>query len=249
MQNKRTFIVVIILVILVLGWKLAVYNRKNTASVQVPITIENTASSSPTTTTPDNTKPTGKNAEIINEAWDVFQTYLTAAEKHDLETVTRLSYQLSDTCKDPKQTKGCDSLMDNASWFGGQMKKSDYTNVWYDNKQIILFTKENVVSTTTVKGIYRGFIYFTRDTNGTPKFLSLNPEVVAYVKTENKTPTEVDVEIQTMIKDSDEDGLADAIETCRENALSTCIKTDPNKRDSNNNGWWDGIEVLFYTKP
>ncbi len=249
MQNRSIIIIISLLVVILIGWKLAVYFPKDLNPIQIPVVIDKSATSSPATTTPINIKPIDEKTDTINKAWTVFQKYLEAAKKHDLKTVTELSHQLSDTCKDPNQTKGCNALMDNVYAYGGEMQQKDYVNIWFDDKQIILLTKENFVATTTVRGIYKGFIYFTRGTSGNIKFLSFNPEVGAYVLTKDKSNEQVDAEIQAMIKDSDQDGLADYLETCRENALSTCVKTNPEKRDTDSDGWWDGTEALFYVKP
>ena len=53
--------------------------------------------------------------------------------------------------------------------------------------------------------------------------------------------------------DSDGDGRADENETCSGNIYNhfpeKCIQTDVNKKDSDNDGWWDGIEVEAGTNP
>lgn len=51
--------------------------------------------------------------------------------------------------------------------------------------------------------------------------------------------------LKAMISDSDKDGRTDYDELCKGamEANPNCVKTDPNKRDTNDNGWWDGINI------
>jgi len=57
-----------------------------------------------------------------------------------------------------------------------------------------------------------------------------------------------DIEAQDRIRDTDKDGLTDFNERC-ESGFSNCIKTDPLDRDSDDDGWWDGIEKSVQTDP
>ena len=53
------------------------------------------------------------------------------------------------------------------------------------------------------------------------------------------------------VSDSDMDGLPDINENC-EGASQydpNCIKTNPNEKDSDGDGWWDSIEITAETDP
>ena len=60
-----------------------------------------------------------------------------------------------------------------------------------------------------------------------------------------KTATEIETEIKKFSLDSDQDGLTDEDETCISKRFSECVKTDPNKRDTNGDGWWDPFGDLM----
>lgn len=48
-------------------------------------------------------------------------------------------------------------------------------------------------------------------------------------------------------EDKDEDGMEDYLEECLSSSQDeTCIKSDTNNKDGDGDGFWDGIEALFY---
>ena len=198
------------------------------------------------TTTPG---ATGQTSTLNHQAWTVLQTYLNFAHTHNLPGLKTVSYQLSEACTDPKQIDDCYKLMDTVYVFGSQFKEADFKNMWADSKQIILFT-DLVKDTSDPEsiGYTRGVIYFTRDSSGI-KLLSFNPAYGDYVSTKGKDAATVEQQLQALLKDTDQDGLLDADESCVRPTLFICNKTDPKKRDTNGNGWWDGVEGLFYKAP
>jgi hypothetical protein len=114
--------------------------------------------------------PTLDATPVGMEAWSVWQRYLSATNSHDLETVRSFSHQLSPTCADPDKKTECDELMDSAYFFGSGFKQADFTNVVYDDKQIILST--NYLTIEGVDDPTKIVIYFTR-TNTGPKVLGM----------------------------------------------------------------------------
>ncbi len=62
----------------------------------------------------------------------------------------------------------------------------------------------------------------------------------------NRGPVQIEAELQAMILDSDKDGLTDMKENCGGSMMGnkTCVKTNPNKDDSDGDGWWDGIDPM-----
>lgn len=65
-------------------------------------------------------------------------------------------------------------------------------------------------------------------------------------------------ELEKMLRDKDQDGVADAEEVCEEKLAmlgaiddlpTDCITTDPAKQDTDGDGWWDGFERVLQTDP
>lgn len=85
-----------------------------------------------------------QNAPVGTEAWQTFEQYVNAAKAHDLQTLAKLSYQLSPTCKaaltDETKRPACYELTDSVAYFAGNFKQSDFKNVASDDKQVILST-------------------------------------------------------------------------------------------------------------
>lgn len=188
-----------------------------------------------------------KEDKVSARAWQAFESYIAYAEAHNLEGISSLSHQLSDTCLDPELTEECYALMDNVVLISKEFDKTEFVNVWRDRKQIVLSTDWQVEENEVVKGYYRNVIYFTRDWKGSPKLLSMSAPIdFVYLPKEGLSPEELDKMLQEKIVDTDKDGLDDEVENCTFTGAPTeCEYTDPLKRDSNNNGWWDSTESLF----
>lgn len=77
---------------------------------------------------------------VLDEAWGVFDRYVELAKKRDLDGVRNLSYKLSSACNDPTQREQCNVMMNSAVIFGESLNKSDFKNVYYDSKQVLLET-------------------------------------------------------------------------------------------------------------
>jgi hypothetical protein len=195
---------------------------------------------------------TKEDTQVLNEAWGVFAEYLTALKAHDLPSVTSLSYQLSDTCKDPKQLKDCYAKMDSVSSVVGVFKQTDFTHIAYDAKQIIIYTDWHTEKTDLAYGYARNIIYFVRKADGTPQVLSMSlPEEIVYTLiAKGDTDATLQKELAPRLVDTDGDTLENEVENCTyPNAPKTCVKTDPTKKDSLGDGWWDSIRPLFYAPP
>ncbi len=183
-------------------------------------------------------------------AWTAWQGYLSAAKDNDFLKLKSYSYQNSDTCNDPAKTKECNDLMTGAYKVGLQFVEKDFVNVWFDQKQIILSTNFITDQSDNARSFVQKRIYFTRDSNGTPKILSYSfPDEVTYIFIDKSQPmatSTVDARLTERVKDSDQDGLPDEVETCTyQGATKDCVKTNPNKRDSLGDGWWDGIRIFL----
>lgn len=244
MKNKILIGIGAILIISALIFGLKV----NKAKAPVGTEEVSVATTTVATTTATSTKPEIKNS-LSHTAWTVFENYLNFAKAHDLSGIKSLSYQLSPTCADATKTEDCNALMDNVYFFGKDMKEKDFVVIWSDSKQIILSTnfKRQEIGTTTA-AYTRGIIYFTKDLKNNIKLLTFNPEDGIAINRDKIAPDQLEARLIHMTIDSDQDGLPDTVETCAGFAVeANCPNkiTNPNKRDTNGDGWWDGVEIFL----
>lgn len=188
-------------------------------------------------------------ASAPRDLWSTFALYLARAHDHDIAGVAELSYALSDTCKDPKQKAECYKKMDTVYDIGSTLKQEDFTHSVEDSKQGILSTDIRRPDTVNTLVAIKQVIYFTKDAQGNPKLLALNPNEMWQVERNKASSTaELEAKLAGLTKDSDEDGASDELENCifPDNILQiSCKKTNPLKKDSNGDGWWDGIRPLI----
>ena len=183
-----------------------------------------------------------------DRAWLVLQDYLKAAKEYDIEKVKMLSYQIGSSCNNYNQnastTKDCNDRMDTVYYFGSNFKKSDFKNAWSDSKQIILSSNLKREENDTLVGLSKAIIYFIIDAEGKIKVLKFNDSVGMSISKENRGEEEINIYLSKVMADEDKDGMLDEIELCI-GQPETCTKTDPKNRDSDNNGFWDGVEAQF----
>lgn len=179
-----------------------------------------------------------------HEAWNAFTSYLEAAKNHDLTSLKALSYQLSSTCTNPESKTQCEGLMDTVAEVGSLFKESDFTHVLSDEKQIILATDYKKEDYPVLRGYSRGAIYFVRSEDNTLKVLAFGPTEGAYLqKVKGQSDEALESALAIRLEDKDSDGVADFAEECLDpKTTTTCTHTDPTKRDTDGNGWWDSTE-------
>ncbi len=95
--------------------------------------------------------------------WKTFEKYLEFAKNHDLAGIRSVSHQISPTCNDPAREVECVALMDSVYAFMYMFTEDEFKNIEEDDKQAILYTD----------GPDRKFLYFTKDSSGAAKLLSL----------------------------------------------------------------------------
>ncbi len=134
----------------------------------------------------------------------------------------------------------CWGLVDALYGSASQLKEGDFANVWADDKQLILSTEPVLMPKAGAVDASRSYLYFVYDPQGRILFLQMA------IKTWNGT-TEDDV--RQMMVDSDQDGLTDSDETCLHQPADLCTKTDPMKRDTDGDGYWDSVEQAAKTDP
>jgi len=194
----------------------------------------------------ENTNP---RSSSLDSAWKVFQEFLLKAQAKDIDGVRLLTYKQSEACADPEREEECIARMDTAYELGKNMKKQDFVHVWEDKSQIILSTDFVREEYPELVGFTKGFVYLVRDDfTGSIKILTFNPaKGWFHAPRETDTPEFIEEKLQAMILDSDQDGLTDQQETCLGIYFEDpdCTNTDPFKKDTNGNGWWDGVEYYF----
>ncbi len=177
----------------------------------------------------------GANANVSAQAqisssdpWAVFDKYKAYANAHDEAGMNSLSHIQSPKCGGGEE---CDSMFALLGSFLNSVNKADYTDRWEDSKQAILTGGLKKSSTAGDASVTRNSLLFTKDSLGNLKFLTM----VSYSN------------MEAAMTDSDKDGLTDQEEKCEGTSKyrGNCKVTDPAKRDSDGDGWWDGIEARF----
>lgn len=191
----------------------------------------------------------GRGTETNRSTWAVFQDYLQFAKTHDKVGLASLSYKVSDTCADPKQEKECFVKMDAVYVAGSVLKEQNFINISEDSKQTILSTGYTRQDSEKEFGISKSVIMFIKDGSGKPRLVALKPnEKWTIARTATSTVAQLEAKLARMIVDADKDGMTDDLENCvfPDNFIVfSCEKTDPLKKDSNGNGYWDSFETYL----
>lgn len=249
MRNK---ILIAIVALIILGGALVSFLKKDVFySNPIPeATTTYLDASSSTTVKAVDTTPTGglNTISLLDTAWNTFENYLSRAHAHDIEGVKALSYKQSGACKNKDTEKQCFALMDNVYSIGKDFRKEDYVNIWSDEKQLIVFTSPRYDDTEKQYGLIQSYLYFTREKDGSTKLLAIDPARGWYVDKASSTKAQWMESLTKLATDSDKDGLTDNEENCLDakgGAVLQCVKTNPQKRDSKGDGWWDGVRVYI----
>jgi hypothetical protein len=217
--------------------------QSESATPQVPDSTAKEASTTNLPTKGADSSDVPKNPKTL---WKVFEQYLVYAKNHDKVALATLSYKVSDTCADSKQEKECFEKMDAVYAIGSKLKQGDFVNVLEDDKQAILSTNYTRVTSETELSATKAVIVFIKDDKGNPKLASLKPNETWVVnRTSTSTVSALETKLEGMLVDTDNDGKTDELELCifpNNYVVFSCEKTDPTKKDSNTNGYWDGVE-------
>jgi len=184
---------------------------------------------------------------LAHEVWTTFAKYIAFAKAHNLEGIKTIAYRLSPTCADATKTKECNSLMDDLAALGAIFEEKQFTHISYDSKNILLSTDYKLEENQQIRGYSHAVLYFVRADDGKLKIVGFGPAQGRYLaKLPGQTSDELNTLIAQRLQDSDTDGVADYVELCTQPSPGeTCIKTDPLKKDSNGNGFWDSIDLFL----
>jgi hypothetical protein len=145
----------------------------------------------------------------VTSAWGVFQDYLKFAQNNDIDGVKSLSYQVSETCSNPKKVEDCKILMNSVYLIAEGFKLEDFKNVSYDDRQIIMSTDYMKIAEDTDDT--KVVLYFVRSDRGEPKVLGIR---FCYgAESEDQKCVITDPET----RDADKDGWWDDIEVLFKN--------------------------------
>lgn len=177
-------------------------------------------------------------AASIDYLWSLFDQLNIALKNGDSAAYNKISYT-------PVSPEMASQFAKFASFLYGEnikLNKADFVNKWQDDKQAIFTTNPVREDTASSYGFKQSKISFIKDGDNW-KILSISPQSIGYSVLKSDGPQGLK-DLQVKLLDSDKDGLTDNDETCSgwQASNPNCIKTDPNKRDTNSNGWWDGIE-------
>ena len=177
------------------------------------------------------------------KAWTVFQNYIAASRDHDLETMQKLSHKLSDVCAADSESQDCIDRMNTVYAIASEFNRSDF-KIWSDDKQIVLVTPWHEEDTEDTVLRMRKIIYFLKE-DGAIKLLAFKPWQGTFLVKDKENPRpaeELRNNIIEYTKDNDNDGIDDYLEGCRSSSQDeTCVQTDPTLRDTDGDGYWDGL--------
>lgn len=238
--------IITILAILIVGGAIF-WVTKNISSTPVP--IEKTPNKvekikiAPVIIGSDQTLPLSNDPKDV--AWAFFQKYLEFNKNKNLEGVRSTVYKISAVCEDPKTRIDCEARMGAAYKYGSALKKEDFVHIWEDENQIILSSDFKINEDDSIIGRNRAIIFFLKTETGL-KLLSFSPFKGSTISKGEASEQELSDRLIIYTQDNDNDGLADYDEEClgaKEGEV--CNKTNPKIRDTDGDGFWDGVQVLM----
>jgi hypothetical protein len=184
-----------------------------------------------------------KNGELNtndNNLWSIINQLAEANQNYDSSWYNYLSYE-------PVESDELERNKELTDWSYQEilkLKETDYNIHLNDGeKQAIYFTDWIRTETDDSNGYNRKSIIFVKN-NSIWKILSIGSQGYSALKSQG---SEGESDLQSMIIDTDNDGLTDWNETCSGAGAYNpdCIETNPNNKDTDGDGWWDSIDDSF----
>jgi len=255
MNNNKKIIYVVagLLILIIIGFVIKkealspTAENLNDQSFVATSTPENIVlKESPSVENTDSKTSSNVSNPIKDEAWNLFQKYLSYNNDKNLDGVKSVVYKISNVCNTDKPSNDCINRMSMAYFYGMQMKKDLFVNVWSDNRQVIMSTDFDTDTEATTTTRYHSAIFFVRGSDGALKLLSFSPILGSTLNTGSYSVDEIKQRLISLTEDGDKDGIADYQEQCKDAQEGRgCVKTDPTKRDTDGDGLWDGINFLI----
>ncbi len=182
--------------------------------------------------------------------WAIFQGYLERLAIHDVEGADVLAQNPLEweLCLEMGPEESCQQMLDLAYREGAAVDRADLVDMWADENQLIMGA--NPVASSVGEGetpdtaYSRVALMFLRNGDGEIKFLLL--QSTSWVQGSSEKD---ETRAASRLIDSDQDGLSDYEENCAENDPPCEQPTDPLQRDTDGDGYWDGIEVAADSDP
>jgi|GEM_PF-1079287 hypothetical protein len=176
------------------------------------------------------------------QLWAVFDNLVEVAKSGDIAKYVDLTNDRSVLSWEESQFK------EYITWFYEENKdfvKSDFDIRWKDNKQAIFSTgpvKDLITDPNGDQYVERQIIFAKIDSSW--EFLGSSYDSFGFSPSVSLSAQEKQKEVQDRFLDSDKDGVRDQEEVCGGSLQykSSCVKTDPTKRDTDGDGWWDGVD-------
>ena len=244
-SSYATLVVLIVVALLVLASGGCYLYSKNTSPAPIAPAPETTTVNDRIVSTPEPVVPDVKSDTNSNiDLWTIFDKSVEALKNKDATAFNTVSYKQVTSVQKLQFAQMVSFLYADSI----KINKSDYVNKWQDDKQAIYSTNPVKTDDAQSYGYTQGSIMFIND-KGTWKILSENPSKGWSISKNatNKPAAQIEKDLQTMMLDSDKDGITDMDEACTgaQQYNSKCVKTDPGNRDTNGNGLWDGIDVVI----
>lgn len=185
-----------------------------------------------------------------DQLWEIFSKYLDFAKKQDRDNLKKVAYQLSPSCTSTPVSSECKSKMSAVYEAGKSITRNDFTLIWSDKRQAIVSSEAKKIEDSQSVGYQKSIVVFARNDQGQFGILALDPQRSWLVK-KNATTTNESLYKRAgdLMIDTDKDGVTDDFEKCifpdSLLILSECKKTDPQNRDTNGDGWWDGVGMYI----
>jgi ABC-type Na+ efflux pump permease subunit len=182
---------------------------------------------------------------VSKDPWAVFDKQKEYGQAKDFGGYMSLSYNQYPACTNKAE---CDMIFEIVNAVADSINKNEYVNKWEDSKQIILSTKVKKTDTSTERSYRKDYLFFVKDSNGNVKVLGNSSSGLSISKSGSNSTNEAQTaELEISVLDTDQDGISDIKEKCEGASQydKSCKKTDPTKRDTDGDGWWDGVEDKF----
>lgn len=165
-----------------------------------------------------------------HDLWLIFEKYRNYFRDPNMSGINSLVYkqEFEDCTEDTEECKIFHDLVEFSYQEMIKYNESDFSLSWIDDKQAILATP---IKKETDK-YSRADMFFVKD-NGNYKILKIGGSV------SNSNDNE---RLNAMTLDSDNDFITDQDERCEFIPSSMCKVTDPYNRDTDGDGFWDGIQ-------
>jgi hypothetical protein len=247
-KNTSKIIIISIIVLVLLGFSavfaIKIYKTDSKQKINTETTVDNIEKTniSETFVSPSPAPENTNSVSTSSDLWTVYDKMILALKNKEIPAFNTVSYVQVTPDQVSQFSQMASYLYDESV----KIIKNDYVNKWQDDRQAIYSTNPKKADDAEVYRYTHGSVMFV-NIDGVWKVLSNSPEVGTSVskKGTNRTATQIEQDLLLMMLDSDKDGISDQEETCSElyKYNSKCVKTDPNKRDSNGNGLWDGIDA------